>query len=627
MRTAVERAHALSPAGAAAVAATVLLLGAACFEGSVVWVGLAALLYALALGVPVLLGRVARPALNPAGLAAICLLAAFVVWNGVSIGWSVLPDRSWDYLNLGLVYLAFAACGVLAATFLRPRDLAGAVALVLGAVAVWALAAKVFPGLYPDYERAARLRSPVGYWNALALLGDFALPLGLWLASRRERRPLVRAGGVLLVYAWIVAILLAFSRGGVLVGVVVVAAWLVLDPRRLESLAALALAAVPALAISRFAFTLDGIVSDGQPASVRAHDGWVFGAVLVGVAAAVAVASVSLPRYELSPVRRRLVGRAARIAGPVAALALVAAVAVAAPRAWDDLRSPGQVGSGAGRIGSVNSNLRTTWWSQAARGFAERPLLGSGAGSFQYTNLRLRTYDVDQTLEPHDLPLQFLSETGIVGFLLAAGAAGAGLWALRRRLGEEGATALALVPVAYLLHGLIDFDWDFVAVTGPAILVGAALLARPGPAAARSRVGAVAAVAGAVAVFASLLMPWLSERYTLDAFGEPPARAISLAQTARSLDPLAVEPIFVQAAAEDQRGNRRRAFELYARAVDLQPHNKETWFRLGDFLWQRGCPHAALPYLEKFTELDPQGYGGAEYNTVLATVNAGKGTC
>src|SRR5581483_11185148 len=102
------------------------------------------------------------------------------------------------------------------------------------------------------------------------------------------------------------------------------------------------------------------------------------------------------------------------------------------------------------------SNLRTTWWSQAGRGFLERPFLGSGAGSFAYTNLRLRTYNVDVAAEPHDLPLQFLTETGIVGFLLAAGAAGAGLWAIRRRLGEEGAAALALVPVAYLLHGIVD---------------------------------------------------------------------------------------------------------------------------------------------------------------------------
>jgi len=59
----------------------------------------------------------------------------------------------------------------------------------------------------------------------------------------------------------------------------------------------------------------------------------------------------------------------------------------------------------------------------------------------------------------------------------------------------------------------------------------------------------------------------------------------------------------------------------------VQPDNKETWFRLGDLLWQRGCPRAALPYLTRFTELDPQGFGGDEYNAALDAVNSGKPTC
>ncbi len=511
---------------------------------------------------------------------------------------------------------------------LRPRDAAWALALVLGAVVVWALAGKVFPGLYADYERTARLRAPVGYWNALALLGDFALPLGLWAASRRAHRASARVGGVLLVYGWIVAILLAFSRGGVLVGAIVAVGWLLLDAERLESLGALALAGVPAIAVARFAFTLDGITADGQTAAVRAHDGRIFGAVLVGVGAAVALGSLLLARAELGPERRRLLGRSAAVAGVVAALALALAVGVAAPRIWDELTAPGQVGSGAGRIGSVNPNLRTTWWRQAARGFADRPVLGSGAGSFEYTNLRLRDYNVDVAVEPHDLPLQFLSETGIVGFLLAAGAAAAGLWAIRRRLGEEAAAALALVPVAYLLHGLLDFDWDFVAVTGPAMFAGGLLLARPGPPLRRNLLGAAAAVAAAVAVFGSLLLPWLSDRYTIEAIGAAPARTISLARTARSLDPLAVEPVFLQAEAEYARGSVRRAWELYLHAVRLQPDNKETWFRLGEFEYRAlGCPRAALPHLERFTELDPQGLGGDLYNRALAEVNSGKPRC
>ena len=81
------------------------------------------------------------------------------------------------------------------------------------------------PWLYEDYGRIARLRGPVGYWNALALLGDIALPIGLCLATRR------RTAGTLLVFGWLVVIGLTYSRGGVLVAIVVVALWMLLSER------------------------------------------------------------------------------------------------------------------------------------------------------------------------------------------------------------------------------------------------------------------------------------------------------------------------------------------------------------------------------------------------------------
>ena len=40
----------------------------------------------------------------------------------------------------------------------------------------------------------ARLREPVGYWNALALIADIALVLGLWLGATRARAVARRRG-------------------------------------------------------------------------------------------------------------------------------------------------------------------------------------------------------------------------------------------------------------------------------------------------------------------------------------------------------------------------------------------------------------------------------------------------
>ena len=163
------------------------------------------------------------------------------MWSAVSVAWSIEPDRSWAYANRGLVYLAFALLGAFVAD--RLKELMYGLAAILGAVCAWSLAGKALPWLYDDYERVARLRAPVGYWNALALLGAIALPIGLCLATRR------RVLGTLLVYGWIVAIALTFSRGGALVAVLVVVAWIVLSRAWVDALATLVAAGVPAAVV------------------------------------------------------------------------------------------------------------------------------------------------------------------------------------------------------------------------------------------------------------------------------------------------------------------------------------------------------------------------------------------
>jgi tetratricopeptide (TPR) repeat protein len=105
-------------------------------------------------------------------------------------------------------------------------------------------------------------------------------------------------------------------------------------------------------------------------------------------------------------------------------------------------------------------------------------------------------------------------------------------------------------------------------------------------------------------------------------------RRTLLVECVTLLDPLAVEPLFVQAEAEYAQGSIRRAWGLYLEATRVQPDNKETWFRLGEFEYSAlGCPRHALPHLERFTELDPQGPGGDVYNAALAAVNSGTPKC
>ena len=139
------------------------------------------------------LGEAAAAGDRARGEAFALLAAGFVVWTGITILWSVLPDRSWDYFNRGLAYFVFAVLGAFVGSLVAPRVVAWMLGGLVALTCVWALAGKVVPALYGDYGRLARLRSPVGYWNALALVTVFGIPIALWAATRRHGGRCVRA--------------------------------------------------------------------------------------------------------------------------------------------------------------------------------------------------------------------------------------------------------------------------------------------------------------------------------------------------------------------------------------------------------------------------------------------------
>src|SRR5919109_2287834 len=298
------------------LAAVSVLFSNGSSDGRLVWLGLAAVVLATAVAAGVLAG-LPRPAPGREAIVALALFVAFVSWSGISIVWSIEPDRSWDYFNRGLVYLAFAAVGLALGAYVprAPRvwayALSAAFALALG----WALLGKAVPALGSESGRIARLSAPIGYWNALALLFDMALPLALWLAARREHPHWLRAAGVVYLYALVVGLLLTYSRGGVVAAAVAVAVWLVLGRPRVESAAALLLGGAAGLGVAVWAFSRPGLSEDLQAHSVRVHDGaWfalVFSLAAVAVAALAYAGSLLEERRPLTAERRRLVGRAA----------------------------------------------------------------------------------------------------------------------------------------------------------------------------------------------------------------------------------------------------------------------------------------------------------------------------
>jgi hypothetical protein len=253
-------------------------VGAGPNEGRIVFVASAALVAAAVLAVLALWGRLPWPSVGRAGTWFLGGLVALALWAGASLAWSIQADRSWDSANLALAYVAFAVIGLFAGVRLVARVLAAA----LGLAVAWGLAGRVIPALAPSGS-TARVTGTIDYWNAFALMAASALPLGLWLAASSRLR--VRVAGLLLVYGATLALLLTFSRGGLVVAAAAVGVWLVVVRERLESIGWLAVGAVPAFFVALAGFALPGVSSDDQPHSVRVQDGAVFGvSLLVAVA-------------------------------------------------------------------------------------------------------------------------------------------------------------------------------------------------------------------------------------------------------------------------------------------------------------------------------------------------------
>jgi len=589
-----------------------LFFGGGQRDGSLVWLGGCAIAVAALLAAAAFDGRLPRPRLGRLGAATVACVTGLVVWLGVTMQWSILQDRSWAYLNRGIVYLAFLALGM----FVARRDLANALTVLLALVLGWSLLGKVIPSLEPQYADVARLSAPVGHPNALALLAVFALVLGLW------RRGIA---GTLLVFGGTLVVLLAYSRGGVIVAVLAAAAWLALDRRRFETLVSLALGGGAGVAVAAISLALPGITKDHQSHATRAHDGLLF-----ALAVVVALAVVALGAWRASKLPAAVRARATLALLAVLALGTIAGIAAVAIHSSPAVSSPAgaHCGSGAGRFSCASSDARLDWWKASLRLFRHKPLGGYGAGTFGLAQqLRDATF-ARPTTEPHNLALQLLGETGIVGFLLFAGAVAFGAVAIRRNALDDVSLVLGVCALAYLLHALVEIDFDFVAVSAPFfVLFGALLVRRAEPARRREPIWAFAAIALAAAAVLSLAAPRVASQKLNAAIA---TGNLDAAKQAHAWNPESADIIDVWADLESARGQTLRALQLYHQAIELQPENPDTWLALG--LYELDVHHDACAAYRALNEVytrdrflpDVATKGGA---LDIARAKVNKGAC
>ena len=611
VRLAGERVEGLLPALVAAVLAfCALFFGGGLSSAPLVWIGGLALVGAAVL----LLWQ------TPAGAAAAAFLGSLgglAAWCGLTMVWSASPDESWGFTNRTLAYLGFGLLGVLAGRGRADRAAAAATALV-SLVLGWALLAKCVPALYSDYGRIARLRAPLTDWNMLALVCVAAVPLALWLGAR------ARVASAVLLYFAVVALLLTYSRFGVALACVAAVAWILLERDRVESIVACALAGGAGAAVFGIALSLSGITSDLQPRATRTHEGWIFLLVLLAGAGLVALVVLALLRLPPPTVERRRVVE--RVAGAAALVLLLAGLAVAIVKAgtiWHEFTNPAanQTVNTTTHLLQTGSGNRWSWWQEAWHGFTAHPLGGSGAGTFRFTDLRLRHTSDVTALEPHNTPLQFLSETGIVGFLLYVSVAAAVLTSAWRRRGGA-VTALGIVVAAFFAHTIVNYDWSFLAVCGPFLLLAGVLVSRPP---AEKRMGqplvAAAAVVFALGCVYSLTAPWLAQRIQ--------ATSASDLKRAHDYDPLSTNVLTEWAVFEG--GNR--GVKLFRDALALEPTNASVWYDLASYYAASSDWKNAYFALSEAYRYDPYGLAGrtcglaAEIRHKAVGTKAGASTC
>lgn len=580
------------------------------------------------------------------------LLAGFAVWCGVTLLWSVAPERTWAQVNRAVAYSLVVVLAITVASSM-PRAItrfAYGWLLVAVACALYALGGKIIPGvevLGIDFNQtaiASRLRAPLEYWNALGLVMVLGIPIALRLTTDTTRRAATRLAAISALFVLVVCLCMTYSRGGILACIASLIVMTVLGGPRLRGLAVVGVTLVAAIPVLGLSFSRPALKGIYVPLDERIPDGILVGLVAAGCLIALLIAAWGMLRLEertaWSDERTQLVWGGLAATAAILGIMLAGAIVTSeggpsgwADRTWQKFTETTKDNvSDPARIVSSNSGNRWVWWKEAVGAWSDKPVQGWGAGSFAVTHKMYRQVELG-VVQPHNMPLQFLAETGIVGALLASGAIGFLLFCALDRVramagGRERDVAVALFAgaVAWLVHGLVDWDWDIPGVTVPALMFLGVLVATPwaprgGPPAIRSATGTRGLALALACIAAGLLivsagLPMLADEkassaqaVSKNAGAAELQDAAAQADLAARLDPTAVRPLLASAAIAQGRGRLLDARTSLLEAVDRQPYSAVAWQRLLELALKTADRPGAQAAARRLLELDPIGKG------------------
>ena len=415
------------------------------------------------------------------GRLALAGLALLFVWTVASYEWAPLRERVQHDAERLLLYLGYFTAAL---ALVRERWLYRALEplLVLGVLitSLYGLSERLFPGLV-EFDRsrtaAGRLEQPFTYWNAVGVLGAIGAILAIRVAGDRRRprgvRAAAAAGGVPIAFA----AYLSFSRGALAAVAAGVVLLLALAPEGRSQLRAIGAVLLATAASALVAAALPTVRSLERGEQGDASQGLImFAALIVLSGASVAVALYRSER-PAGPGRVRAPLGRRRLVLATGAIAVVGAVlAVAILEAQPEAVSP-EAGANPARFGSFDSN-RYRYWEVAVDLVEAQPITGAGSGAF-FVEWRRRRERADQASDAHSLYIETAAELGLVGlcflflFLGAVLVAALRLW----RADAAAATGPVAALTAWAVHAGLDWDWEMPAVTLPALLLAASIVA------------------------------------------------------------------------------------------------------------------------------------------------------
>jgi O-antigen ligase len=423
-----------------------------------------------------------RLVVTAAESAFLALATALAAWTAFSAVWSPASGAPLLEADRALVYVATIAAVLAVGGRRSPAPLAAGVVLACGGVCVWALSGRLAPVVSPPAAGlgAYRLSGPVGYWNGLGLLATLGSLLALGFVTHGTSRA-TRALAASSLVVFLPTLVFTFSRGSWLALALGLFVLVALEPERRALAPRLAAAASAPIVAAWLASRSPGLTHPGVPLDQATRDGYRLGLILLAL---IALACALVVMADRAPAPSRRTGRVLFAVAAVAALAvLVAGVAhEGGPaglyrRATTAMRSDDSSAGGSlnGRLFSAAGNGRTAYWSVAWEETKSHPLLGGGAGSYGRWWLSRRPNGFG-ALDAHNLYLETLAELGPAGLLLLLGMLAVPLALLRRVRRTPLGCACGAAYVAFLLHALLDWDWELAGVGLAGLLCGVGIL-------------------------------------------------------------------------------------------------------------------------------------------------------